>query len=460
MDMYLMIGVTLAVLGLGYATGLLQAALRFVYGDFEPAERNKFLLYGSLFFFIIGVYWLLRCVKDSVFNAFVGSEYTMIAKMVSLVVVFPLVMGYSYLVDKFPRQRLFYAMSTIYAGLFFVLAMLLGNESFGMYADETGRWSLLGWTTYIAIESFGSLMVVLFYSFMADTTTPQQGKKGYFITATFAQIGAIFGSGLVQMGSCALGVHRIVGIGGIATLLIIPIVRFIMWAIPASEFEGYKTKTKEKKTKPGFTEGLKLMLTQPYLLGIFVVVAAFEIVATIFDLQFKILIAEFAAGDASVFASYSGGFGVYVSTLALLSLLLGIGKIGRKIGITMSLALMPLLMITNIVVLKVSPVLSVVFWIMVASKGINYALGQPSKEQLFIPTTKDSKYKAKTWVDMFGSRFSKATGSGIKLVQTMLGLGSFFLLGTSAMICVVWFIFAMYLGKTNTHAVDNNEVVC
>ena len=50
---------------------------------------------------------------------------------------------------------------------------------------------------------------------------------------------------------------------------------------------------------------------------------------------------------------------------------------------------------------------------MVASKAINYALNSPSMKQLYIPTTKDVRYKSQAWIESFGSRGSKAAGSGI-----------------------------------------------
>ena len=468
-----------AIIGLGvaYATGVLQKAFRFIYGDFTPNELKKFLLYGVLICLIIGVYWELRCVKDAIFSGFVDPRETWKAKWLSLIVVFPLVTIYSYLVDLFPRQKLFYAVATIYAVTFFVIAYLVGNPDWGLYAPKEARWGLLGWTSYVAIESFGTLMVALFYSFMADTTTPESGKKGYFITATLAQVGAIAGSYAVAS-KCA-DVNVLLNYGA-AVILVIPFfVWFILYVTPKEEFAGYQAKgahepKKEKKT--GFIEGLKLMLSQPYLLAIFFIISAFEIIVTIFDLQFKILIAEFSGGDANKFAAYSGEFGVYLSVLALVSLLFGIGKIGRKIGITLSLSLMPLLLGVNILVMAAAffgwlsfvPVITVVFWIQVVSKGINYALGQPSKEQLFIPTSKEAKYKSKAWVDMFGSRFSKASGSGVKGFQAAmekagyftLGASTMFLMGTSFVICLIWFFVAMFAGKKATTAVERNEIVC
>ncbi len=313
-----------AIIGLGvaYATGLLQKAFRFIYGDFTPSELKKFLLYGLLICIIIGVYWEMRCVKDAIFSGFVDAKETWKAKWLSLIVVFPLVTLYSYLVDLFPRQKLFYAVASLYAAAFLTIAYLVGNPDWGLYAVKEARWGLLGWTAYVTIESFGTLMVALFYSFMADATAPESGKKGYFVTSTLAQVGAILGSYVVAS-KCADVTTYLLFAGVIVGLMIPALVWFIIRVIPKEEFAGYQAKGahetagEKKKPKTGFIEGLKLMLSQPYLLSIFVIIAAFEVIVTIFDLQFKILINEFSGGDTNKFAAYSGEFGVYLSILAL-----------------------------------------------------------------------------------------------------------------------------------------------
>jgi AAA family ATP:ADP antiporter len=94
---------------------------------------------------------------------------------------------------------------------------------------------------------------------------------------------------------------------------------------------------------------------------------------------------------------------------------------------------------------------------MVASKGINYAFGQPSKEQLYIPTSREARYKSKAWVDSFGSRGSKAMGS---LIKGFAGGSAVILLGTAMGISVIWVFASLYLGRKATHAVENNEIVC
>ena len=42
---------------------------------------------------------------------------------------------------------------------------------------------------------------------------------------------------------------------------------------------------------------------------------------------------------------------------------------------------------------------------------MGYALNGPSRELLYVRTSGDIKFKAKSWIDMFGTRGAKAVGS-------------------------------------------------
>jgi ATP:ADP antiporter, AAA family len=201
------------------------------------------------------------------------------------------------------------------------------------------------------------------------------------------------------------------------------------------------------------------MLSQPYLLAIFLVISLYEIIVTIFDFQLKTM-ADASVEGAGGLSAYLGWYGVWTNAISLACIVLGINSIGRKLGLSAALVFTPILVGFGVVALWMSPTLQVAFWIMVISKAINYALNQPSKEQLYIPTTKDTKYKAKAWTEMFGS--PKAGGSLINLVQkfvtpelfiTVSSLVSFGLIGG-------WVFCALYLGKTHKKAVSENKVVC
>lgn len=452
-----------------------------LYGNFTRDELKKFILLGAIFGFTIGVYWLLRPIKDGVFCKMSGSSNIPLAKWLSLLIVFPLVMIYSKLVDKFPRHKVFYALCAIYGTLAFVFAFLLWNSSLGLnnvqaFALPSGKMETrhalflgraIGWAWYVFIESFGSIMVALFWAFAADTSTPESAKKGYGIIAMGAQAGGILGPLVVANYAKQHGPVPMAFLAGFGIFAIALMIRYFMAVVPKEQLTGYQAKSetptqkKHEKEETGFMEGLKLMISQPYLLGIFAVISLYEVIVTIFDFQLKTM-ADSSLSTAGELSAYLGEYGVWTNGLALLCLLLGINSIGRKLGLTISLVMLPVLIAGFVGALWISPTLQVAFWVMVFSKAINYALNQPAKEQLYIPTTKDTKYKAKAWTEMFGSRSSKAAGSGINLLKkfmapemfaTISSLSSFGLIG-------VWILCAIYLGKTHKKAISENKVVC
>lgn len=48
---------------------------------------------------------------------------------------------------------------------------------------------------------------------------------------------------------------------------------------------------------------------------------------------------------------------------------------------------------------------------MMIIKGMSYALNNPTKEILYQMTSTSIKFKCKSWIDTFGQRGAKATGS-------------------------------------------------
>ena len=48
---------------------------------------------------------------------------------------------------------------------------------------------ILGWVWYVFVESFGSLVVALFWAFATDITTADSAKKGFSLVVMLGQIG-------------------------------------------------------------------------------------------------------------------------------------------------------------------------------------------------------------------------------------------------------------------------------
>src|ERR1700722_16851563 len=129
---------------------------RTMFGQFTKEELKKFLLLGGTFIFLIGVYWTLRPMKDSIFMSMVGKDNIPWAKLVSLCVLFPLVIIYSKLVDKFPRHRMLYVMAFLYAVATILFAFLLMHPTLGLPNKAVESSRIVGWAWYVFVESYGS----------------------------------------------------------------------------------------------------------------------------------------------------------------------------------------------------------------------------------------------------------------------------------------------------------------
>ena len=455
------------------ASNPITSFLKAWFGDFQKEELKKFLKLGGIFAFVIGVYWTLRPLKDSIFSSIAHGDNQPIAKLVSLIVLFPLIMIYSKLVDKIARHKLFYVLGGVYCLGTLILGLLFMHPTIGLANTTIDPYRVIAWVWYVFVESYGSIVVALFWAFAADLASPDSAKRGFPLVVMIGQLGAIFGPlFFTPLGKKYFGNSGpTVIICGLLILAMMICVYLFMKTTPASEMRGYHTRDKgaAKDAEPGFLEGLFLMLRQPYLLGIFAVISIYEIIVTIIDFNFKFLV--FSSFDTEALrTAYLGDYAVWVNIVSFLCLLLGVSNIQRRLGIKVSLALMPFIVLAMVFSFKAYPVVHVLFWIMVMAKAVNYALNGPALKTLYVPTSHDVKYKSQAWIETFGSRSSKAAGSGINLMkkpfQNWFGPanGLTYLIAFSSYLSFgllgAWLLVALYLGKTYEKAVAEDKVVC
>ncbi|MEI6628332.1 MAG: Npt1/Npt2 family nucleotide transporter, partial [Alphaproteobacteria bacterium] len=259
---------------------------------------------------------------------------------------------------------------------------------------------------------------------------------------------------------------------GALTLWIVPLVRNFLKNTPSDLLVAFKEESSKTNDapqhEPGFLEGLKLLVSNRYLIGIFMVQFIYEFIVTIFDYNFKLAAAtQFSGVELSNYLS------IYASSVNIVSLsylLLGVSNITRYLGIGVSLALMPVIVGLALFSFLTLDSITFLFGLMVGSKAINYALNGPSLKQLYIPTTTDVRFKAQAWIETFGSRASKEAGSLfnmlLKPMQSIFGevagKGHYLILSGAAgfPLVVFWFVLAIYLGKKFNNAIKEKHTIC
>ena len=96
-----------------------------------------------------------------------------------------------------------------------------------------------------------------------------------------------------------------------------------------------------------------------------------------------------------------------------------------------------------------------VFLAMLLLKGFSYCLNNQCKEILYQPTSSNVKFKAKSWIDVFGARGSKALGSVVTnafsdSAADLLSYGAF--VGMSVASCLIYV--AWWQGREFDNLID------
>lgn len=451
--------------------------LRGIWGDLSDAELKKFSLLSLIITVILGNYWMLRSLKKAVFNELVGMEHEPIAKILSIFVVALMVSIYSKLVDIFKKKSLFDILCVFYGSCFLIFSIAYANVDYFMMSPDSSFYDLfswikgksIGWMIYFMFES-SSLMIILFWAFVASITIPESAKRGYPMIVAFIQVGTISGPAIVTAYSETWGIANIILLGAILTFAVPFLVRLFFYAVPKNEIVDHDNpqdgKADKKKPKTGFFEGLKIIATRPYVVSVLVVSTVYEIVATIIEYQMNMIAKD--VYTTTTLATFHGKYGMSINALAMVFALLGTSFFMRRYGLRFCLISYPTLI--GVVLISLLgfkylgadniTIMWALFGSMVAIKGLSYALNNPTKEVMYIPTSKDVRFKAKGWIESFGGRSSKGVGSAINN-QFVNNLNELLLFGTLISLGIVgaWIIIANYLGKKYNQLQENNTII-
>jgi len=262
--------------------------------------------------------------------------------------------------------------------------------------------------------------------------------------------------------------HQLILYLSAALLSMIPFVVFcLIKFIPGRFLHGYEAVYKVEKEKGktgkdvGLLDGLKLLLKYPYVMGIFGMVFFYEVVTTVLS-YLRLAMAQSTSVSISgvsgelfkiIFMTHFVGF--FIS-------LFGTANLLRWLGERRCLLLIPC----------ISGLLLVIFilsnhnhYALIAAyvvlKSVNYGFSWPVRESLYIPTIKEIKFKSKSWIDAFGSKFAKTSGGMFNYCTEGLASGLFLSLHAGFFVVIVafWFLTAYLLGKRFEVAVERDEVI-
>ncbi len=454
--------------------------------DIEPHERLKVFFLSLAYFCIIAGYTVAKELKDTVFTAVVGSDYIPIARIAAMIILVPAILFYALLVDKIRRYQLLMYYAMFYGIVALIFTFFLSHPVIGMPNTAQSPWRLFGWLFYFFLEGFTPFVISVFWAFSNSITNQKSAKKNYGLMVAGSKLGGMVGAtigitvmflnrfGPTSLGKDIINHQILLGCFGLFCLAVPLIIFLLMKKVPGRYLHGYeavyeleKKRNREDKKKTGIFAGFIMLIKYPYVLGIFAMIFFYEIINTVLSYH-RVRIAHMYATNLSEGSFSSSEMALYlfavvfcVHFIGFFISLLGTRSLLKFLGERWALLLIPALNIALMVYLFLTygPIAFMV--VSIFGKSINYALGYPVREQLYIPTLKEIKFKAKSWNDAFGGKFGKTAGSTFNIIaQYASEVASFGIhIAFFAIISGFWLIAAFLLGRQFEWAVTHDAVI-
>jgi hypothetical protein len=159
-------------------------------------------------------------------------------------------------------------------------------------------------------------------------------------------------------------------------------------------------------------------------------------------------------------AFYSNFFAI-VNALGLFIQLFLVSRIIKYVGIQVSLVVLPLIALGGYALLALYPLLSFVRWAKTAENATDYSLQNTVRNVIFLPCTREQKYKAKQAIDSFFWRAGDMFSAAVVFIGTSylaMQASQFAILNIG--LVVVWLLLAVVIGREYKRLVASGRPPC
>jgi AAA family ATP:ADP antiporter len=108
--------------------------------------------------------------------------------------------------------------------------------------------------------------------------------------------------------------------------------------------------------------------------------------------------------EGDIIAAFYARFYSVVNLVGLLVQLFVVSRVLKFFGVRIAVLVLPSIALLGYGILAFVPVLAVVRWAKTAENATDYSLNNTVRNVLFLPTTREEKYKAKQAIDAFFTR--------------------------------------------------------
>ena len=418
--------------------------------EVRAGEGPTALLLAMNVFSIIAFYSVVKVVRDALILAESGAVVASQAAAGQALILLAIVPVYGALASRVNRVKLVCGVTVFFAS-HLVIFYLLGAAG-----------TRLGFVFYLWAGVFNLIVTAQFWAFANDVYTSERGRRLFPIVGLGASLGAVVGAGLTYLGFEQIGAYRLMLIAALG--LLIP-VGLTLWVHTrerrlrdaADTPHGDRSSTASAEAPLSRTGGFQLIFQQRYLTLIALLMVLVNLVNTLGGFLLNTIIITEAttlveSGAApglevrEVVGRLSAGIQTAVNTLGLLFQALLVSRIFKYMGVRGALFILPVVALGGYAAVALLPLVGVVKFVKILENSTDYSIQNTTRNALFLPTSREAKYKAKQAIDSFFWRTGDLLQYGVVYGGTALALTlrHFALLNVVfalALLCVVALLF-------------------
>ncbi len=416
----------------------------------HPNELKATVLSFTWVFIVMAAYFILRPVRDALssdwtdeqlswlwtstffFSAIAVSVYGFVVSNVRFRVIVPVVYG---------------LFATSFIG-FYIAGNTLGGDN-----------DLVNRAYYVWVSVFALFHLSVFWTYMSGLYNAEQSKRLFSVIATGAILGTIAGPAFVIRFGDEVGSLNLLLVASVLLLAPIPIM-YVLDKLRETDLgneDAQADLVRASKLGVNPFSGFTRFVSNPYLLWIGFFILLYVCMNTFLYYEIRKV---FAGWDRDVRAQAWASIDLAVNGLAAITALFATGRFATRLGVSITLAMVPVIMMLGWIVVAMSPALASVVGVQIVRRAGNYAITRPSREMLFTVVDSETRFKSKPVIDTVVYRGGDvATAWFYTFLTSKLHLGLAGIAIVGAGIAAVWASVGMYLGRLFDRRVDAGEGV-
>jgi ATP:ADP antiporter, AAA family len=342
------------------------------------------------------------------------------------------------LVARLPRVRFvawsyrFFALNLIV--FFFLLRSATGEENI---------W--LGRAFYVWTAVFNLFVPSVFWAFMTDIFTREQAKRLFGIISAAGTLGAMTGSILTATLAQAIPpIYLVFVSAALIELSVLAVGRLGRLSERLREVSG--ASSNEHIIGGSVVAGIRNAVQSPYMLAISLHMLLFTILSTVLYFQ-QAEIVDRTFADRAARTVFFARVDLVTNALAFVLQLFAFGNLVKFIGVTLTLAVVPVVSVAGFALLGAYPTVAVVVLFQAIRRATNFALARPTREVLFIVLPREDRYKTKNFIDTFVYRLGDQIGAWSLAALSAVGFGLIGMAWLSVPISIAWLMNGLWLGR-------------